>query len=144
MALAASRKEIDAFANTIGGTAGARRPWVESGQMRVLFNFEPDPVPGLGVPTVFEFVEPTNIARSLLSQATLLGRPTGAARRAPDRVNLLRRAFEATISPGAAQGSRRHVVRNHAKRRTDRRTGGWHRIDAARDRQPHRTAVPAD
>ena len=29
MALAASRNEIEAFANTIGGAAGARRPWVE-------------------------------------------------------------------------------------------------------------------
>ena len=31
MALAASRNEIEAFANTIGGAAGARRPWVEIG-----------------------------------------------------------------------------------------------------------------
>ena len=66
MALAASRNEIEAFANTIGGAAGARRPWVELGQMRVLFNFEPEPVPGLGVPTVFEFVK-TDEQRKILT-----------------------------------------------------------------------------
>jgi tripartite-type tricarboxylate transporter receptor subunit TctC len=104
MALAASRKEIDAFANTIGGTAGARRPWVESGQMRVLFNFEPEPVPGLGVPTVFEFVK-TDEHRKILTffaSNVLLGRPIMAPPGVPpDRVNLLRRAFEATIKDPA-------------------------------------------
>jgi tripartite-type tricarboxylate transporter receptor subunit TctC len=104
MALAASRKEIEAFANTIGGTAGARRPWVESGQMRVLFNFEPEPVPGLGVPTVFEFVK-TDEHRKILTffaSNVLLGRPIMAPPGVPpDRVNLLRRAFEATIKDPA-------------------------------------------
>jgi tripartite-type tricarboxylate transporter receptor subunit TctC len=104
MALAASRKEIDAFANTIGGAAGARRPWVESGQMRVLFNFEPEPVPGLGVPTVFEFVK-TDEQRKILTffaGNVLLGRPIMAPPGVPaDRVNVLRRAFEATIKDPA-------------------------------------------
>jgi len=100
MALAASRNEIEAFANTIGGAAGARRPWVESGQMRVLFNFEPEPVPGLGVPTVFEFAK-TDEQRKVLtffSSNVLLGRPIMAPPGVPaDRVALLRRAFEATM-----------------------------------------------
>jgi tripartite-type tricarboxylate transporter receptor subunit TctC len=100
MALAASRNEIEAFANTIGGAAGARRPWVENGQMRVLFNFEPEPVPGLGVPTVFEFVK-TDEQRKILTffaSNVLLGRPIMAPPGVPaDRVNLLRRAFEATM-----------------------------------------------
>lgn len=104
MALAASRKEIEAFANTIGGPAGARRPWVESGQMRVLFNFEPEPVPGLGVPTVFEFVK-TEEQRKILTffaSNVLLGRPIMAPPGVPaDRVRLLRRAFEATMKDPA-------------------------------------------
>jgi tripartite-type tricarboxylate transporter receptor subunit TctC len=104
MALAASRKEIEAFANTIGGAAGARRPWVESGQMRVLFNFEPEPVPGLGLPTVFEFVK-TDEQRKILTffaSNVLLGRPIMAPPGVPaDRVNLLRRAFEATMKDPA-------------------------------------------
>ena len=104
MALAASRNEIEAFANTIGGAAGARRPWVESGQMRVLFNFEPEPVPGLGVPTVFEFVK-TDEQRKILTffaSNVLLGRPIMAPPGVPaDRVRLLRRAFEATMKDPA-------------------------------------------
>jgi tripartite-type tricarboxylate transporter receptor subunit TctC len=104
MALAASRNEIEAFANTIGGAAGARRPWVESGQMRVLFNFEPEPVPGLGVPTVFEFVK-TDEQRKILTffaSNVLLGRPIMAPPGVPaDRVALLRRAFEATMKDPA-------------------------------------------
>jgi tripartite-type tricarboxylate transporter receptor subunit TctC len=104
MALAASRNEIEAFANTIGGAAGARRPWVESGQMRVLFNFEPDPVPGLGVPTVFEFVK-TDEQRKIMTffaSNVLLGRPIMAPPGVPaDRVALLRRAFEATMKDPA-------------------------------------------
>jgi tripartite-type tricarboxylate transporter receptor subunit TctC len=104
MALAASRNEIEASANPIGGAAGARRPWVESGQMRVLFNFEPEPVPGLGVPTVFEFVK-TDEQRKILTffaSNVLLGRPIMAPPGVPaDRVALLRRAFEATMKDPA-------------------------------------------
>lgn len=104
MALAASRNEVEAFANTIGGAAGARRPWVESGQMRVLFNFEPEPVPGLDLPTVFEFVKTDEQRRILTFFASnvLLGRPIMAPPGVPaERVNLLRRAFEATIKDPA-------------------------------------------
>jgi tripartite-type tricarboxylate transporter receptor subunit TctC len=104
MALAASRNEIEAFANTIGGAAGARRPWVESGQMRILFNFEPEPVPGLGVPTVFEFAK-TEEQRQVLTffaSNVLLGRPIMAPPGVPaDRVQLLRRAFEASLKDPA-------------------------------------------
>jgi tripartite-type tricarboxylate transporter receptor subunit TctC len=104
MALAASRGEIEAFANTIGGAAGARRPWVESGQMRVLFNFEPEPVPGLGVPTVFEFAKTDEQKKvmTFFASNVLLGRPIMAPPGVPaDRVNLLRRAFEATMKDPA-------------------------------------------
>jgi len=104
MALAASRNEIEAFANTIGGPAGARRPWVESGQMRVLFNFEPEPVPGLGVPSVFAFTK-TEEQRKVLtffSGNVLLGRPIMAPPEVPaERIALLRRSFEAAMRDSA-------------------------------------------
>lgn len=100
MALAASRNEIEAFANTIGGPAGARRPWVENGQMRILFNFEPEPVAGLGVPSVFDFVK-TDEQRKVLTffaSNVLLGRPIMAPPGVPaDRVALLRRSFDAAM-----------------------------------------------
>jgi tripartite-type tricarboxylate transporter receptor subunit TctC len=104
MALAASRREIDAFANTIGGAAGARRPWVENGQMRVLFNFEPEPVSGLGVPSVFDFVK-TDEQRAIMTffaSNVLLGRPIMAPPSVPkDRIALLRRAFDSTMKDPA-------------------------------------------
>jgi tripartite-type tricarboxylate transporter receptor subunit TctC len=104
MALAASRHEVEAFANTIGGPAGARRPWVESGQMRVLFNFEPEPVPGLGVPTVFEFAKTDEQKKVLtfFSSNVLLGRPINTPPDVPaDRLALLRRSFEAVMKDPA-------------------------------------------
>jgi tripartite-type tricarboxylate transporter receptor subunit TctC len=104
MALAASRNEIEAFANTIGGPAGARRPWVETGQMRILFNFEPEPVPGLGAPSVFDFVK-TDEQRKVMTffaSNVLLGRPIMAPPGVPpDRVDLLRRSFEAALKDPA-------------------------------------------
>jgi tripartite-type tricarboxylate transporter receptor subunit TctC len=96
MALAAGRGEVEAFANTIGGAAGARRPWVESGQMRALFNFEPEPVAGLGVPTVFDVLKSEEQRKVLtfFSGNVLLGRPILVPPGVPaDRVALLRRAF---------------------------------------------------
>ena len=104
MALASSRREVDAFANTIGGPAGARRPWVESGQMRVLFNFEPEAVPGIGAPTIFEFLK-TDEQRQVMTffaSNVLLGRPIMTAPGVPaDRVAALRRAFDAAFKDAA-------------------------------------------
>jgi len=104
MALAAARREVDAFANTIGGPAGARRPWVESGQMRVLFNFEPDPVPGVGAPTIFESLK-TDEQRQVMTffaSNVLLGRPIMTTPGVPaERVTLLRRAFDAAMKDPA-------------------------------------------
>jgi tripartite-type tricarboxylate transporter receptor subunit TctC len=104
MALAAARREVDAFANTIGGPAGARRPWVESGQMRVLFNFEPEAVPGLGAPTIFELLK-TDEQRQVMTffaGNVLLGRPIMTTPGVPaERVALLRRAFDAAMKDPA-------------------------------------------
>ncbi|MGH6769869.1 MAG: Bug family tripartite tricarboxylate transporter substrate binding protein [Xanthobacteraceae bacterium] len=97
MALAAGRGEAEAFANTIGGPAGARRPWVESGQMRVLFNFEPDAVAGLGAPSLFEVIKTDEHRKifTFFASNVLLGRPLLMPPDVPaERVATLRRAFE--------------------------------------------------
>jgi tripartite-type tricarboxylate transporter receptor subunit TctC len=104
MALAAGRREVDAFSNTIGGPAGARRPWVESGQMRVLFNFEPDPVPGLGAPSIFEFIKSDEHRQvmTFFASNVLLGRPIMTTPGVPaDRVAALRRALDAVMKDPA-------------------------------------------
>jgi tripartite-type tricarboxylate transporter receptor subunit TctC len=104
MALAAGRGEVEAFANTIGGAEGARRPWVESGQMRVLFNFEPEAVPGLGAPTIFDVVRSDEHRKVLTFFASnvLLGRPILAPPGVPaGRIAALRNAFDQVMKDPA-------------------------------------------
>jgi tripartite-type tricarboxylate transporter receptor subunit TctC len=98
--LAVSRGEVGGFVNSVGGPVGARRQWVETGQMRILFNMEPRPVPWLGAPTVFDSTK-TEKQRQVLAffaGNTQLGRPMMAPPGVPaERVEGLRRAFDATM-----------------------------------------------
>jgi tripartite-type tricarboxylate transporter receptor subunit TctC len=77
LALAAGRGEIEAFANTIPGATGSKRPWVESGQMRILFNFEPERIAGLDVPSVFEIIDDPDDRKvmAFFAMNSSLGRP---------------------------------------------------------------------
>jgi len=98
--LAVTRGEVGGFVNSIGGPLGARRQWVETGQMRTLFNMEPDRVSWLGAPTIFEFLKTEEQRQVLIFFAggTRLGRPVMAPPLVPaDRVEALRRAFDATM-----------------------------------------------
>jgi tripartite-type tricarboxylate transporter receptor subunit TctC len=102
--LAVARGEVGGFVNSVGGPEGARRQWLEKGQMRVLFNMEPDRVPWLDAPTIFDVVE-TEEQRQVLTffaSNTRLGRPLMAPPDVPsDRVDALRRAFDATMKDAA-------------------------------------------
>jgi tripartite-type tricarboxylate transporter receptor subunit TctC len=102
--LAVARGEVGGFVNSVGGPVGARRQWVDTGQMRVLFNMEPEPVAWLGAPTIFDFTR-TEEQRQVLAffaGNTQLGRPLMAPPGVPaDRVDLLRRAFDATMADAA-------------------------------------------
>jgi tripartite-type tricarboxylate transporter receptor subunit TctC len=98
--LAMARHEVDGIVQSIGAPAGARRQWIESGEMRALLSMEHDPVPGLDAPTIFEFVK-TDEQRQVLSffaSSMELGRPFMAPPDVPpERVEALRRAFDATV-----------------------------------------------
>ena len=102
--LAVARGEVGGFVNSIGGPEGARRQWLEKGQMRVLFNMEPERVPWLDAPTIFDFTK-TEEQRQVLTffaGNTRLGRPIMAPPDVPaDRVGALRRAFDATMKDAA-------------------------------------------
>jgi tripartite-type tricarboxylate transporter receptor subunit TctC len=102
--LAVTRGEVGGFVISVGGPLGARRQWVESGQMRILFNMEPDPVPWLGAPTIFDFLK-TDEQRAVLTFFAgnmRLGRPLMAPPAVPaDRIEALRRAFDATMKDSA-------------------------------------------
>jgi tripartite-type tricarboxylate transporter receptor subunit TctC len=102
--LAMARREVDGIVQSVGAPDGARRQWLESGQMRVLFSMEGDPVPGLAAPTIFEFTR-TERQREVLAffaSSMELGRPFMAPPGVPaDRVAALRRAFDLTVKDPA-------------------------------------------
>jgi tripartite-type tricarboxylate transporter receptor subunit TctC len=102
--LAVARGEVGGFVNTVGSAAGARRQWIESGQLRALFNMEPETVEWLGAPSIFEFAK-TDEQRQVLTffaGNTRLGRPLMAPPDVPaERVEVLRRAFDATMKDDA-------------------------------------------
>ena len=102
--LAMARREVDAIVQSVGAPDGARRQWIESGEMRALFSMEHDPVRGLDAPTVFDFVK-TDEQRQVLTffaSSMELGRPFMAPPGVPaERVALLRHAFDATVKDEA-------------------------------------------
>jgi tripartite-type tricarboxylate transporter receptor subunit TctC len=102
--LAMARREVEGIVQSVGAPDGARRQWIESGQMRVLFSMEHEPVPGLDAPTIFEFAK-TEEQRQVLtffSSSMELGRPIMAPPGVPaERVAVLRRAFDATVRDSA-------------------------------------------
>jgi tripartite-type tricarboxylate transporter receptor subunit TctC len=102
--LAVTRGEVGSLITTVGGPVSARRQWVADGKMRVLFNMEPERVSWLDAPTIFEFTR-TEEQRQVLAffaGNTRLGRPLMAPPEVPaDRVAVLRRAFDATMTDAA-------------------------------------------
>jgi tripartite-type tricarboxylate transporter receptor subunit TctC len=102
--LAVTRGEVGSLVTTVGGPESARRQWVADGKMRVLFNMEPERVPWLNAPTIFD-VTRTDEQRQVLTffaGNTRLGRPLMAPPDVPDdRVAALRRAFDATMRDAA-------------------------------------------
>jgi tripartite-type tricarboxylate transporter receptor subunit TctC len=99
--LAMARREVDGIVQSIGAPDGARRQWLESGQMRVLFNMERDRVAGLDAPSLFAFTA-TDRQRAVLAffaSSMELGRPLMAPPGVPPgRLDLLRRAFDRTVA----------------------------------------------
>jgi tripartite-type tricarboxylate transporter receptor subunit TctC len=102
--LAMARHEVEGIVQSVGAPEGARRQWVESGQMRILFSMERERVAGLDAPTIFEFAK-TEEQRQVLaffSSSMELGRPLMAPPGVPpERVALLRAAFDAVVQDRA-------------------------------------------
>jgi tripartite-type tricarboxylate transporter receptor subunit TctC len=98
--LAMARREVDGIVQSVGAPEGARRQWVESGQMRVLFSMEHARIAGLDAPTIFEFTKNAEQDEVLtfFSSSMELGRPLMAPPGVPPaRVAELRRAFDAIV-----------------------------------------------
>jgi tripartite-type tricarboxylate transporter receptor subunit TctC len=94
----------DGIVQSVGAPEGARRQWVESGQMRVMFNMEHERVAGLGAPTIFEFIksEEERQVMTFFSSSMELGRPLMAPPGVPaERIAKLRSAFDAVVKDPA-------------------------------------------
>jgi tripartite-type tricarboxylate transporter receptor subunit TctC len=103
--LAMQRGEVGGICQTVTAFAQSAQPMLDSGLFRILFTTERDRVARFkGVPTIFEFAK-TDDERAILDfQASALetGRPWLAPPNVPaDRVEALRRAFDATMKDEA-------------------------------------------
>jgi tripartite-type tricarboxylate transporter receptor subunit TctC len=102
--LAMARHEVEGIVQSVGAPEGARRQWVESGQMRILFSMERERVAGLDAPTIFEFAKSQDERQVLafFSSSMELGRPLMAPPGVPpERVAPLRAAFDAVVQDRA-------------------------------------------
>ena len=104
--LAIQRNEVQRHLPDASPRSRSRRSRCSTtARCRILFTTERDPVPGLKVPTIFEFTKTDDEQRTILDfQASALetGRPWLAPPNVPaDRVAPLRRAFDATMKDEA-------------------------------------------
>jgi tripartite-type tricarboxylate transporter receptor subunit TctC len=102
--LAMARHEVEGIVQSVGAPEGARRQWVESGQMRILFSMERERVAGLDAPTIFEFAksEEQRQVLAFFSSSMELGRPLMAPPGVPpERLAQLRGAFDAVVKDAA-------------------------------------------
>jgi tripartite-type tricarboxylate transporter receptor subunit TctC len=102
--LAMARHEVEGIVQSVGAPEGARRQWVESGQMRILFSMERERVAGLDAPTIFEFAKSQEQRQVLafFSSSMELGRPLMAPPGVPpERMAQLRAAFDAVVKDAA-------------------------------------------
>ncbi len=98
--LAMERGELEGVCQTIQSFMGARPGWLESGRARIFISFDREPPAGVDAPTVYDFVKSEDDRKVLryYSASGELGRPIALPPEVPsDRVNMLRRAFDATM-----------------------------------------------
>jgi tripartite-type tricarboxylate transporter receptor subunit TctC len=98
--LAMERGEVLGICQSLSSLRGSRPDWFESGKLKVLFNTERHPVPGLNAPSVFDFVKTDDQRKILLlyTSSVELGRPIVAPPGVPkERVEALRKALGDTL-----------------------------------------------
>lgn len=98
--LAMERGEVQGICQSLSSLRGSRPEWFQSGKLKVLFNTERQPVPGLNAPSVFDFVKNEDQRRvlALYTSSVELGRPIVAPPGVPkERVDALRKALADTL-----------------------------------------------
>ncbi|MEA3026492.1 MAG: hypothetical protein QOF91_1777 [Alphaproteobacteria bacterium] len=102
--LAMARNEVAGICQTVTAFAQSAQNMLDDGTVRLLFTTERERVPRLKVPTIFEFAKTEEQRDILAFHASSLetGRPwLSPPGVPPDRVNALRRAFDATMKDQA-------------------------------------------
>jgi tripartite-type tricarboxylate transporter receptor subunit TctC len=102
--LAMERGEVEGLCQTTTAFIGAAQPLLDDGTFRILFTTEPEPMPGLKVPTIFEYAK-TQEQRDILqvhASSLELGRPIMTPPNVPaDRIAALRQAFTSAMQDPA-------------------------------------------
>jgi tripartite-type tricarboxylate transporter receptor subunit TctC len=101
---AMERGELEGMCATVQSLRNFRPQWFKDGTAHVLFTLEHEPVPWTKAPSIYQFVK-TEEQRKVLeyfSSSIEYGRPLLLPPEVPaDRVQLLRRAFDATVKDQA-------------------------------------------
>ena len=102
--LAMERGEVEGLCQTTSAFIGAAQRLLDDGTFRILFTTEREPMPGLKVPTIFEYAK-TQEQRDILqvhASSLELGRPIMTPPNVPaDRIAALRQAFTAAMQDPA-------------------------------------------
>ena len=98
--LAMDRGEVDGVCQTYQGVEHSRPGQMASGQIRLLFNLEKEPIPGTNAPTVRQFArsQEQRLLADFFSANNDLGRPLITPPGIPDdRLTALRNAFDTAV-----------------------------------------------
>ena len=98
--LAMERGEIDGVCQTLAAINSTRPGWIEQGKIKILFNMEKNPLPGVNAPSVHSIAK-TDEQRAVIAfynSSAELGRPVNTTPGVPaDRLAALRKAFNDTM-----------------------------------------------
>lgn len=102
VSLAMMRGEVHAVCQSLNALQGGNLAgWIDAGKLKVLFNLEKQPIPGLNAPSIYQLVK-TDEQRTMLeffTSGAQLGRPMLAPPNVPaDRVAALREAFTKAVN----------------------------------------------
>lgn len=99
--LAIDRGEIEGLCQTVSGIEQLRPGWMSDGRLIVLFNMERKPLAEFKAPTIYKYLktEEEGSIVAFYNSSIEFGRPLAAPPGVPaDRVNALRRAFDAAMA----------------------------------------------
>ncbi len=102
--LAMERGEVEGICQTYTAFKIGHPGWIEKGKVNVLFNIEPNPIPGTNIPSVFQFAKGEDERKilSFYSSNVELGRPVAGPPALPaDRLKALRRGFDGVMKDPA-------------------------------------------